>query len=191
MDNLSLDQHTGDIYAAAFPKVSEVMKGFDAPIGFAAPSTAIRVRKLDGQLKWEWEKTIEDGDGAVMPVSTTVIRDGKTGRLFMSGEFVLFYFSSFVVSRPISFLLYALASFCTSGISSGCILVRILSLAFKNCMTHDAPMRGSLCRCVRMHVKCDVPKVFEGARQLLPPVIGSHSPASQAKESTHHAALLA
>lgn len=92
IDNLSLDPYTDDIYAPGFPKVLSMMAGFDDPYNSFPPSTLHRVRLVrgeSGKLKYEVEKVLEHvgGEGSPLPAATAIIRDGKTGRLFLSGEF--------------------------------------------------------------------------------------------------------
>ncbi|EHY53738.1 hypothetical protein ABEF92_006292 [Exophiala dermatitidis] len=88
MDNLSEDAN-GDIFAAGFPKIAEVLTAFDDPLKAVASATVWRVRRLNRNVpdKYEYElfKVIEDADGEVLPIMTTVIHDASTGRLFMSG----------------------------------------------------------------------------------------------------------
>ncbi|KAK5938706.1 hypothetical protein PMZ80_008898 [Knufia obscura] len=91
IDNLSLDPHTGDIYVPCLPKALEMMAGFEDPYNAFPPSTVLRVRRtgdLDGQgqMKYEVEKVLENvgGKDTPLPGATTVVRDGKTGRLFLS-----------------------------------------------------------------------------------------------------------
>ena len=91
IDNLSLDPYTGDIYAPGFPAAPPMMAGFEDPLNVFAPSTHHRVRLLrhaGGKLEYEVEKVLEHGGGIGSPFSgmTTIIRDGKTGRLFLSGK---------------------------------------------------------------------------------------------------------
>lgn len=94
IDNLSLDPFTGDIYAAVFPKAFEMIAGFADPEHHTAPSAAMRIQLVlgdKGKLKYEVEKVLEDTGGKNTPLtaSTTVVKDGRTGRLFLSGEFCL------------------------------------------------------------------------------------------------------
>ncbi|KAF9876492.1 hypothetical protein CkaCkLH20_05900 [Colletotrichum karsti] len=83
IDNLSLDGN-GDIWAAVFPRGIEIMKASEDPFNVNPKSAAVRIRK-DGEGAYTWEKVIEDGEGEVLPGSTTVVHDAKTGRLFFSG----------------------------------------------------------------------------------------------------------
>ncbi|KAI1076983.1 hypothetical protein F5B20DRAFT_583722 [Whalleya microplaca] len=81
IDNLSVDAE-GDIYAAAFPQGLKVLQAYDDPLNSFPPSAVLRVRKTpDG---YEVTKILEDRDGEVLPASTTVVHDAKTGRLFLS-----------------------------------------------------------------------------------------------------------
>ena len=106
IDNLSED-NDGNIIAAVFPKSRELFaksKDYDPNNVHSLevqremrlhgsnrvtkePATAAmrisRVGKGPEGERWEVSKLIED-DGEVLPASTTVIRDAKTGRLFLS-----------------------------------------------------------------------------------------------------------
>ena len=86
LDNLSQDSE-GDIYVAAIPKLSAMMSGFDDPLNATPPTTISRVRRKAEGEGWEWEKVLEDAKGEVLPGTTTVIHDVKTGRLFLSGVY--------------------------------------------------------------------------------------------------------
>ena len=85
VDNLSVDQ-TGDIYAAAFPKILEVVKAFKNPYGKGFPSTIWRIRRVSPGLKYEVKKILEDGEAKIIEGATVVRHDTKTGRLFIGGE---------------------------------------------------------------------------------------------------------
>jgi arylesterase / paraoxonase len=109
IDNMSEDSE-GNIIAAVLPKFGEIFEKFKDHDPSNSLSTAVlrdmrfgkdgslRIKKepvsaafiikrtgrgTDGET-WEAKKLIEDRDGEVLPASTTVIRDGKTGRLFFS-----------------------------------------------------------------------------------------------------------
>jgi arylesterase / paraoxonase len=110
IDNISEDSD-GSLLLAAFPKPGILEKfkdhgyidrGYPAEIsremhlmktemdgGKQPASTALRVRIPEKDVEdakgWVVEKVIEDGDGEVLPASTTVVRDGRTGRLFLVG----------------------------------------------------------------------------------------------------------
>jgi len=97
IDNLALDPQTGDIYVPCLPKALETIAGFDDPYNSFPPSTVLRVRRVregdaavgaDGKGKYEVKKVLEDvgGSGTPLPGTTTVLRDGRTGRLFLSGK---------------------------------------------------------------------------------------------------------
>ncbi|KAI8256728.1 Serum paraoxonase/arylesterase 1 [Colletotrichum sp. SAR 10_98] len=80
IDNLSVDGK-GDIYAAVFPRGIEILQASEDPLNARPKSAAVRIRKeADGE--YVWEKVIEDGKGELLPGSTTVVHDAKTGRLF-------------------------------------------------------------------------------------------------------------
>jgi SMP-30/Gluconolactonase/LRE-like region len=94
MDNLAVDAN-GAIWAAAFPKVFELLAGFDTPRESKPPSAVFRIerRKLqqkegeEEQFDYHVEKVLEDRDGDLIAGTTTVVHDAKTGRLFMGGVF--------------------------------------------------------------------------------------------------------
>ncbi|ORY58393.1 uncharacterized protein BCR38DRAFT_377014 [Pseudomassariella vexata] len=84
LDNLNVDA-SGDIYAAAFPIAKQILDGFNDPLNSFPAATALRIRKtLSG---YEVTKVIEDRNGEVLPATTTVLHDTKTGKLFMSSVF--------------------------------------------------------------------------------------------------------
>lgn len=84
IDNLSVDGK-GDVYAAIFPRGIEILQAAKDPLNARPKSAAVRIRK-EGEGVYVWEKIIEDGLGEVLPGSTTVVHDAKTGRLFFGGE---------------------------------------------------------------------------------------------------------
>ncbi|KAJ3520758.1 hypothetical protein NM208_g13581 [Fusarium decemcellulare] len=81
LDNISIDAN-GDLWVAAFPAGFDTLTAYNDPLNSHPAATALRVRKVEG--KWVVEKVIEDAEGEVLPVATTVIHDVKTGRLFFS-----------------------------------------------------------------------------------------------------------
>ncbi|KXH53999.1 hypothetical protein CNYM01_10147 [Colletotrichum nymphaeae SA-01] len=83
IDNLSVDGK-GDIYAAIFPRGIEILQAAKDPLNARPKSAAVRIRK-EGERVYVWEKIIEDGLGEVLPGTTTVVHDAKTGRLFFGG----------------------------------------------------------------------------------------------------------
>ncbi|RYP53929.1 hypothetical protein DL768_001241 [Monosporascus sp. mg162] len=85
LDNLSVDKN-GDIYAAAFPRPLQMLRGADDPFNSRAPAAALKISKK-GDGAYVVEKVIEDGDAEVLPATTTVLHDAKTGRLFFSGVY--------------------------------------------------------------------------------------------------------
>ena len=101
LDNISEDDGTGDLWVAGFPKLSEMMDLFKpaTPIdGRGAPTASFRVRRTksdskddgdgakgQGKAEWEVHKVVEDANAEILPTATTVVRDGKTGRLFFVG----------------------------------------------------------------------------------------------------------
>ncbi|KZL65740.1 serum paraoxonase arylesterase [Colletotrichum tofieldiae] len=85
IDNLSVDGK-GDIYAAVFPRGIEILQAAKDPLNISPKSAAVRIRKEgEGEGVYVWEKVIEDGAGEVLPGSTVVVHDAKTGRLFFGG----------------------------------------------------------------------------------------------------------
>ncbi|TDZ22324.1 Serum paraoxonase/arylesterase 2 [Colletotrichum orbiculare MAFF 240422] len=83
IDNLSVDGN-GDIWAAVFPRGIEILQAAMDPHNKKVKAAAVRVRK-DEEGVYTWEKVIEDGNADVLPGSTSVVHDAKTGRLFFSG----------------------------------------------------------------------------------------------------------
>lgn len=85
LDNISEDNN-GDYFVAAFPKMDEALGTFDDPLGDAKPgATVFRIRRRSGDAKgYEVTKMLEDSEGEVLPATTTVVHDVKTGRLFLS-----------------------------------------------------------------------------------------------------------
>lgn len=84
IDNLSEDSD-GTIFAAIHPKGIDILKQTEDPLGINPPSTVVRIYRLEGG-GYTWEKILEDRDGEILPGSTTVVHDAKTGRLFLSGK---------------------------------------------------------------------------------------------------------
>lgn len=85
IDNLSVDAN-GDIWAAVFPRGIEILQASKDPLNARVKSAVIRIRRRVCDEPYEWEKVVEDGEAEVLPGSTTVVHDAKTGRLFFSGE---------------------------------------------------------------------------------------------------------
>ncbi|KAK6857178.1 serum paraoxonase arylesterase [Apiospora arundinis] len=91
IDNLMVDGD-GDVWAAVFPVAKDIRAAFeDSDFGAEkGPATAaLRIRKKketgDGDVGgYVVEKVLEDGFGDLLPVSTSVVHDAKTGRLFFS-----------------------------------------------------------------------------------------------------------
>ena len=107
IDNLSEDRD-GNIIAAVFPRLPEAMAKFkDMDPSNVHSLDVQRQRRLYGadRLKkepataamkitrvgmglegerWVVSKLVEDGEGEVLPASTTYVRDGKTGTVFCS-----------------------------------------------------------------------------------------------------------
>ena len=82
VDNLSVDK-SGDIWAAAFPKVLKLLESFGDPYNINSPTTVWRIRKTtDG---YTTQKILEDAEAAIVGGATVVRHDVKTGKLFISG----------------------------------------------------------------------------------------------------------
>ena len=82
LDNVSPDAN-GDLYIAALPDLAASLPGFDDPLNAKAPAGVIKVHK-EGDGQYTVEKVLEDAEGEVLPMTTTVVHDVKTGRLFLS-----------------------------------------------------------------------------------------------------------
>ncbi|KAK7946893.1 uncharacterized protein PG986_011214 [Apiospora aurea] len=81
IDNLMVNKD-GDVWAAVFPSVTKLGKAFDDPYGVHhVPAAAMRIRKGPSG-GYEVEKVLEDGFGEVLPMTTSVVHDATTGRLF-------------------------------------------------------------------------------------------------------------
>lgn len=100
VDNMSVDSN-GDIWAAAFPKILDVLFAFRNPREKGFPSTIWRIRRVDSgsvldisdivsrsfdDLKYETTKILEERDVDVIRGATVARHDVKTGRLFLGGE---------------------------------------------------------------------------------------------------------
>ena len=83
LDNVSPDAN-GDLWIAGIPDLDASLPGFDDPLNARAPATVIKVHKK-GEGDYEVEKVLEDGQGEVLPMTTVVAHDAKTGRLFLGG----------------------------------------------------------------------------------------------------------
>lgn len=85
VDNLSLDKSSGDIYAAAFPKMTIMLKTFGKPYELDSPTTIWRIRKsVSG---YRTTKVLEDKEVKAVGGATVAAHDSKTGRLFIGGKF--------------------------------------------------------------------------------------------------------
>ena len=85
IDNLSEDKD-GTLWAAVLPKGIEIMKQANDPHHYFPSSSAFKLsRGKNG--KFITEKVLEDSDGSVLPGTTTVVHDARTGRLFLSGVY--------------------------------------------------------------------------------------------------------
>lgn len=90
IDNVSVDAE-GDLFVALFPRGTDVLRAFDDPWGVRAASAAMRITRDDkDDGGYRMEKILEDGRGEVLPASTTVVHDAKTGRLFFSSMSLFF-----------------------------------------------------------------------------------------------------
>lgn len=85
IDNLSEDQE-GTIWAAIIPKGIEILKQSKDPRNYFPSSSVFKLtRNTAGKLVAE--KVLEDKDGKVLPGTTAVVHDTKTGRLFLGGTY--------------------------------------------------------------------------------------------------------
>ncbi|KAI1846291.1 hypothetical protein JX265_010878 [Neoarthrinium moseri] len=83
LDNLAVDSD-GEIFAAVITDTFKFFAANNDPYGKDAPTAAVRIHKgLDGRYKVA--KVIEDSLAEVLPASTAVVHDPKTGKLFFSG----------------------------------------------------------------------------------------------------------
>lgn len=91
VDNLAEDAN-GDLWLATFPKPLDAMAIASDPFNFWPRSTVFRIRKsiVGGKVTMTADKIIEDRDKVVLPGTTTVVHDAKTGRLFLSGMYTGF-----------------------------------------------------------------------------------------------------
>ncbi|KAH8651090.1 hypothetical protein BX600DRAFT_99396 [Xylariales sp. PMI_506] len=83
LDNLAVDGK-GDVYAAAIVDIQQFFKAQADPYHINAPSAGIRISR-NSKGAYELSKVIEDGLGEILPPTTTVLHDAKTGRLFLTG----------------------------------------------------------------------------------------------------------
>ncbi|KAK8073507.1 hypothetical protein PG994_004406 [Apiospora phragmitis] len=87
LDNLMVDKD-GDVWAAVFPVAKDLGAAFDDPYGsHGIAAAAMRIRKVPNGGGYEVDKVLEDGFGEVLPMTTSVVHDATTGRLFFSSEF--------------------------------------------------------------------------------------------------------
>nr|POF26082.1 hypothetical protein CFP56_22230 [Quercus suber] len=91
MDNLAADA-AGTVWAPVFPKQGEALKAFADPLGAKTlVSAAFKIVKTHDDVAnttmWQAVKVIEDKAGEILPGSTCVIHDLKTGRLFFSSVY--------------------------------------------------------------------------------------------------------
>lgn len=93
-DNLAVDGK-GDIYGAAFPKLTEWSKGTKDPYGVHPPAAVLKINRAGKKYTGEsaaqasdfvTEKAFED-DGSVLPGSTVAVHDSQAGRFFVGGAF--------------------------------------------------------------------------------------------------------
>ena len=90
-DNLAVDER-GDIYAAAFPNIPQMITNLKNPLNADPPGTIWRIRKVEGGGEvgrkggYEMKKVLEDKEGRAVSGMTTAEHDVCTGRIFMGGE---------------------------------------------------------------------------------------------------------
>jgi hypothetical protein len=92
LDNISPDAR-GDLYVAGFPDFRKTGQSLADPHNVDAPASILRIRKtVDADehgvrsVDYRVEKVIEDKEGKVISLATTVRHDVKTGRLWIGGE---------------------------------------------------------------------------------------------------------
>ena len=83
VDNLSVDKN-GDVWAAAFPKVLQLLKSFSDPSHIDSPTSIWRIRKVQGS--YVKQKVLEDAEARIVGSATVVTHDTKTGKLFIGGK---------------------------------------------------------------------------------------------------------
>jgi arylesterase/paraoxonase len=98
IDNMSVDGE-GDIYCAAFPQCHMWLKSSKDPFNINPPSAVVKISRTgksyqgkgrDANIEsrnendYVVEKVFEDDTG-VLPGSTVVVRDSKTGSFFLGG----------------------------------------------------------------------------------------------------------
>lgn len=86
-DNVSEDAD-GNLWVATFAKPLDAMFMTSDPLNFWPRSAVFRLRSSvgeGGRVALTADKIIEDRDKEVLPGTTTVVHDAKTGRLFLSG----------------------------------------------------------------------------------------------------------
>ena len=87
LDNISPDAK-GDLWVPGFPNALQTFKGLANPYEEISPASVFRIRKetgVDGELKYEVKKMIEDKEGTVIDGATTVVHDVKSGKLWIGG----------------------------------------------------------------------------------------------------------
>lgn len=84
LDNLSVDSE-GNIWAAGFPRVLDMIASVEKPFEKMSPSTIFRIRKI-GELQYEVDKVLEDGEAKVVSGATTAVFDRRSDRLFIGGK---------------------------------------------------------------------------------------------------------
>lgn len=85
IDNLSEDQD-GTLWAAILPRAVEIIKQSTDPHNYF-PSSSVFKLSRDAGGKFVTEKVLEDSEGRVLPGTTTVVHDARTGRLFLGGMY--------------------------------------------------------------------------------------------------------
>ena len=71
-----------------FPDVLQTFKGLANPYEEISPASVFRIRKeksVDGELKYEVKKMVEDKEGRVIDGATTVVHDVRSGKLWIGG----------------------------------------------------------------------------------------------------------
>ncbi|CAG8976810.1 hypothetical protein HYALB_00009074 [Hymenoscyphus albidus] len=84
IDNLRVDSRW-DVYVAGSPDVVGLVRSSSKMEGRDVGSSVFRVRMVgeEGVRRWEVVKVLEDVEGKILPASTVVAHDAKTGNLWL------------------------------------------------------------------------------------------------------------
>ncbi|KAL2858623.1 calcium-dependent phosphotriesterase [Aspergillus pseudoustus] len=86
IDNLYIDS-AGSVWAPGVPKANPMFRAVETGERMDIPSTIFRIRNRGDSMapRFDVQKVLEDGAGLVLPGSTAVVHDVRTGKLFMGG----------------------------------------------------------------------------------------------------------